>query len=136
MMPNNRLRAYLTMVLVFVLGAVVGGATAHAYDKRRLFDRFEREAPEFAQRHREKMLIRKLDLNDSQSAQLHAVFERHGAKLKELTETTLRDCSAPLQAHRDQMDAEIRSFLTPEQLTRFERMLQRRNKKLRGFGSP
>jgi Spy/CpxP family protein refolding chaperone len=129
-----RLKGYLALALVFVLGVVVGGAVAHAYGKRRMIDRFRAEAPQFEQRHRERALVRKLHLDDAQAAKLHAVMERHGERLRELGKQTLEQCGEPLRAHQEQMDAEIRALLTPQQRERFERLLQRR--KERGFLPP
>lgn len=129
MVTSVRLKGYLVLGAVFLLGAVLGGAASYGYSRHRMVERFRSEGPLFAAEHRERALVRKLDLNDAQQTSLHALFERQGNERKELAEAMLKDCGGELQSHQQRMDDEIRALLTPEQTQRFDQMLQRRNKR-------
>ncbi|HTM45323.1 MAG TPA: hypothetical protein VL137_10235 [Polyangiaceae bacterium] len=125
-LDRTRLQGYLALALAFLLGAIVGGALLHAYMRHRLFDRWADEGPRFAEQHRERLLARKLDLDPAQGAQLHQIFEQHGKRLHDLTQSTLTQCGAPLHDEQQKMDQEIRALLRPNQLPLFDRMLAHR----------
>jgi len=71
-----------------------------------------------------------------QTSRIQEIFRRHRDERKRLMREVNETCGAPLNAHRDQVDAEIRALLTPEQATRFDALRAERRRRMLGAPAP
>jgi len=79
-------------------------------------------------------LTQELSLTDAQAAQVKQIFEAQRSKMEteraQFEASGTRPTREEMQAHHDQMDAELRQqlagVLTPEQLTKFDELRKRR----------
>ncbi|MBN1424571.1 hypothetical protein JXA88_08445 [Candidatus Fermentibacteria bacterium] len=66
-----------------------------------------------------------LQLSDAQADQIKAIMERHRDEFDEIRS----EMEPRIQAHMDQVDAEIREVLTPEQRSEWERRFARERRR-------
>ncbi|HEY3500977.1 MAG TPA: hypothetical protein VGK73_40065 [Polyangiaceae bacterium] len=133
MVTRQRLKAYLTLVGTFLLGAVCAGAGYHAYAKQESAALFAGDREAFEAR-RVQMLSRELDLRGEQEAQVREIFRKHAPERQRLMRETMQGCGATMEAHRERVDAEIRALLDPAQRGRFDAWRAERRKQL--FAAP
>ena len=121
-MDRARLKGYGALLIVFMLGTLVGGASSRALFQRR-DERILRDPRMFEQR-RMHALARRLDLSDAEADQVRAIMAKYGAERRQLTHEMLDRCGGPLRDQKTRMDAEIRAQLAPAQQTRYDRLIQ------------
>ncbi len=120
-MENSRTRseAAVLVLVVFVLGALLGGLGNHLWGERVWGRQNPPGPPSRVQIVGE--LTRELQLTPDQQQQLSAIVDDTKAKI--------RAAYAPADAQRDQLRqqgrARIRAILTPEQLPKFETFMAR-----------
>jgi Spy/CpxP family protein refolding chaperone len=125
-------KAYAALGGSFLLGAFAAGAGYHAYAERQLSEAFGGRGA-FEVR-RVKALSRELDLSSDQEAKILEIYRKDAPERQRLLRETMTTCGAPLEAHRDRIDGEIRALLEPEQRPKFE--AQRAEHKRRFLGGP
>lgn len=118
MISKSRFQGYAALLATFVLGAVVGAGGTHTYDQRRLAHLF-RDRPAFEHRRLE-ALARRLDLDEGQREAIRKVMEDHGEERRALIRNALQPCSDALHSAQEQLDAQIRAVLRPDQAARFD----------------
>jgi Spy/CpxP family protein refolding chaperone len=123
MNPDTRRKAGVWLALVFVLGLGIGGVFGYNFARRsyaasrpptRLSEP-ERRAARVAD------MTKELGLTAEQSQKLDAVLHQAHDEMKAIHEKSDRDMDAVRQKAR----AEMRAFLTPEQLPKFEAVLKK-----------
>ncbi len=111
-------RAVFYLLLVFLLGAAVGGLGAYLADKWNLFD-WHRSGHDRA-RGAVESLTRELSLSPDQQARLQTILAETGQKYRETWERSRRENEEIRQTARQR----IREILTEEQKPRFEELLR------------
>ena len=132
-MTTSRLKAYAALGGMFVLGAICSAAVSHALARRDYSAFFSGDRSTFEARLVEAM-GRELDLSDAQVEKVREIFQAHAEERKRLMRQEMENCGAPMTAHRERIDAEIRAILTPPQRARFETLRAERRRRL--FGDP
>ena len=132
-MTTSRIKAYLALGGMFVLGAVSSAAAYHAFLRRDDAEFFSGDRSKFEARRLEAM-GRELDLDDAQLAKIGEIFGRHADERRRLLRQEIETCGGPMNAHRERVDAEIHGVLRPEQRARFEVLRAERRRRL--FGEP
>lgn len=131
---NARVAGVAVLTAVFALGAVAGGGGAYAWLRR---DEAAGERPGMRDPRRLRALERELDLTETQRAQVRAVLERSSEQRRALTQQMFERCGAEVRAQHDQVSAEIRTLLTPEQQPRFDAINARQRDRFPfGLGPP
>jgi hypothetical protein len=125
----QRSRAILGVVLIFVLGLVCGLLAANLLYNYRIESIITGRA-ESREEAIVKRLDRKLDLDDRQEEQVRAIVHETQEGIKTLR-TTLRPQT---EAIIEKAQARIRSILTPEQRTIYEKMIAERKERIRKKG--
>jgi Spy/CpxP family protein refolding chaperone len=116
---------------MFLLGAVCSAAGYHAV-ARRDDARFFSGDPAGFEARLVAALERELDLTDGQSDRVREIFQKHAAERRRLFRQEVETCGAPMNQHRERVDAEIRAVLTPPQRARFETLRAERRRRLFG----
>jgi len=116
---NVKQRAALWVVVVFLLGASLGGVSGYLFaarshaDTKTVLSDDARRAQKVAQ------LTRDLNLSPDQQQQLDAVIRDAQSKFK-----SIHEASQPqIDATRAQAREKVRAFLTPEQRPKYEQYL-------------
>src|SRR5258707_6366502 len=129
---NVKQRAALWVVVVFLLGASLGTVSgylfaAHSHaDTRPILNDDARRAQKVA------LLTKDLGLNPDQQKQLDEVIHDAQGKFK-----AIHDASQPqIDATRVQAREKVRSFLTPEQRTKYEAYLLKLDEERKRNGQP
>lgn len=126
----QRSRAVLGVVLIFVLGIVCGSLATHALYNYRIESIITGKAES-----REEAIVnrldRKLDLDDRQEEQVRAIVHEAQEGIKALR-TTLRPQTEEII---EKAQARIRTILTPEQRSIYEKMIAERKERIRKKGS-
>ena len=115
-------RAYVYFLLTFILGLLVGGWAIFGYGWyggrwRRNFSR-ERVIQHLQQ---------DLNLTDAQAQQLNQIIDEYWKKSRELQHQIEPQFSALREERRER----IRKILTPEQLVKFNEIVQRSNERMK-----
>lgn len=132
-MTTSRIKAYLALGGMFLLGAVTSAGVHHALVRRDDAEFFSGDRSRFEARLLETMR-RELDLSGAQAATVRGIFEKHAGERKRLFRQEIETCGGPMNAHRERVDAEIRNALSPEQRVRFDTLRAERRRRL--FGEP
>ncbi len=109
-------RAYFYFIVVFVLGLVVGsaGTVYYGWHTGRWHHRFDE--------HRVvSFLHRELKLSDAQTQQVQQIIEQTGTQFRDLQKQVEPQFDAVREESRDR----IRKILNPEQLKRFNELVER-----------
>src|SRR5262249_46363740 len=129
---NVKQRAAVWVAVVFVLGALLGSVSgylfaAHSHaDVKPVLSDNERRAQKVA------LLTHDLKLTADQQSQLDSVIREAQGRFK-----AIRDASQPqIDATRAEARGKVRSFLTPEQLLKYEEYLQRIDAERKRTGQP
>jgi Spy/CpxP family protein refolding chaperone len=133
MVSSTRAKAYAALVGSFLLGALAAGAGYHVYAERRLDAAFGRDRDAFETRI-VRTMARELDLRSDQEAQVLAVFRKYAPERQRILREQVAACGGPMEAHRERLDAEIRSLLDAEQRGKFEAL--RAEKRRQFLGTP
>jgi hypothetical protein len=120
---SGRLRGYLILVTVFVLGTVAGGASvfsvlAHRSSARLVDDRVDERRLE--------ILTSQLALDGSQRARIAGILNDAKREARAISHDMDAKCGHPLLDHRAKVDDRIRAELAAAQQTRFDDLLARR----------
>jgi Spy/CpxP family protein refolding chaperone len=118
MVTSNRLKAYGALAGSFLLGALAAGAGYHAYTERRLDAAFGHDREAFETR-RVRAMGRELDLSEEQETRLLELFRKHAPERQRILREQMETCGAPMEAHRERIDAEINAILDAEQQKKF-----------------
>lgn len=119
---KTRLKIWLVLGGVFAIGCVTGAALDGVYRTRAGGNRMERG------RKHEKMFEetrRELNLNDEQAAKAKTILDETREEFRALHE----EMRPRFDAVRQRARARMRETLTPEQQTRFDAMMRRRDEK-------
>lgn len=129
---NVKQRAAVWVAVVFVLGALLGSVTgyrfaAHSHaDSKPVLSDDERRAQKVS------LLTRDLNLTPEQQSKLDTTIREAQLKFK-----AIREASQPqIEATRAEARAKVRSFLTPEQLPKYEEYLQKIDAERKRIGQP
>ncbi|MEN9797701.1 MAG: hypothetical protein RL653_1397 [Pseudomonadota bacterium] len=128
-----RTRAVLLLLGTFLAGVAAGAGAWAGWSSVRRSQRMANMGSAFSQEGFLKLYDRSLDLTEAQKASLRPAFERHAATFLAINRKSLPE-------HRElnrSLDAEILQVLTPEQMPKFTKMQEGREKFLRGWaGDP
>ena len=111
-------RAYLYFILTFVLGLVVGGTATIFYGWRMGYRRPHR--PPDAD-HIVRFLKRELTLDDAQTQQILQIVREDQESVRQVQ----RQMEPQFEAIRTEGRDRIRKVLNPDQLAKFNRMIER-----------
>ena len=111
---HTRLKVWLVLVVVFVLGSITGAALTGLYRSRASADR-----PEKAMHDRFEKMRRELNLTDEQTTQIRAILDETRNDYRKLREELRPRFEEPRQKAR----ARIRALLTPEQQQKFDALV-------------
>ena len=114
---RTRLKIWLVLVAVFVLGSVTGAALTGLYRSRASGDR--PEARERAMHERFEKMRQQLNLTDQQTTAVRAILDETRNKYRAL-KTELRP---RFEEPRQKARARIRALLTPGQQQKFDAMV-------------
>ena len=115
---HTRLKVWLVLLVVFVLGSVTGAALTGLYRSRASGDLRERTMHE----HFEKMR-QELNLTDQQTTQVRAILDETRNEYRALRSELKPRFEEPRQKAR----ARIRALLTPEQQQKFDAMVTQKD---------
>ncbi|HVS21110.1 MAG TPA: periplasmic heavy metal sensor [Pyrinomonadaceae bacterium] len=118
---RTRLKMWLVLVAVFVLGSVTGAALTGLYRSRASGDR--PEARDKAMKEHFESMRRDLNLTDEQTTAVRAILDETQAEYRALR-TELRP---RFEEPRQKARARIRALLTPEQQKKFDAMVAQRD---------
>jgi len=121
---KTRLKIWLVLAGVFIIGCVTGAALDGVYRTRAGNGRGDRG------RKHEKMFEetrRELGLNEEQSAKARAILDETREEFRALH----GEMRPRFDAVRQRARARMRETLTPEQQTRFDAMMARRDQKMK-----
>jgi Spy/CpxP family protein refolding chaperone len=130
-LTTSRVKAYLALGGMFLLGAVSSAAAYHAFARRDDAAFFSGDHSKFEAR-RLKAMARELDLDDAQITKVGEIFKKHADERRRLLRQEIETCGGPMNAHRERVDGEIRGVLSPEQRVRFEALHAERRRRLFG----
>jgi hypothetical protein len=125
MVSRLELRGYAWLGVTFVLGVVCGGAASYAYSEREYAPLVGGDREETRDARRLDALARQLSLSDAQKQQVKTLFERRRPERERRLAQMFETCGAPVLADKDELDAQIRGLLRPEQLPAFEAFQER-----------
>jgi Spy/CpxP family protein refolding chaperone len=111
---HTRLKVWLVLVVVFVLGSITGAALTGLYRSRASADR-----PEKATHDRFDKMRRELNLTDEQTKSVSAILDETRNEYRSLRAELRPRFEEPRQKAR----AKIRALLTPEQQQKFDAMV-------------
>lgn len=119
----TRLKIWLVVVGVFILGCVTGASLDSLYRLRASGDgvRNEHGGPR-DKGHRFEEMKRDLNLNDQQATAIQGIIEQSREKYRALRKET----SPRFDAVRKEAQAQIRALLNPEQQQRFDAEIAKR----------
>ena len=132
-MNRSKWLAAGVLILVFLLGAITGGAAIAAWQGHERRDVARRG---FGMRGERPMLamMRRLNLDTTQRERIEDLLERHAPKRHQLMQDIMAKCGQALEAEKVELDREIRAVLRPEQQKRFDELSVRQRERL--FGPP
>jgi Spy/CpxP family protein refolding chaperone len=130
MVKERRLKAYLALAAVFVLGAAAGGGASYAFAQQRHAALFGEEGRATFERGRMRAMARKLDLDADQQQRISAVLAKARDEGRDLSRAMLEQCGQPLRDQRARVDAEIRAILRPDQQERYDELVDERREHL------
>ena len=129
-MTTHKLKLYALVAGIFVLGAGAGGGAGYAVAERRVAHVLGEERPEAHEARRFRALSRQLDLSDDQEAKLNGILSRHREQNRKLARAMFDECGGELRQLRQRVDGEIRGLLDEDQKRRFDKLAQKRGKRL------
>jgi Spy/CpxP family protein refolding chaperone len=129
---NVKQRAALWVGVVFLLGALLGSVSGYLFashshaDSRPVLSDDERRAQKVS------ALTRELNLTSDQQRQLDQAIREAQIKIK-----AIRDASQPqIDATRAQAREKVRSFLTPEQIPKYQAYMEKVDAERKRNGQP
>jgi Spy/CpxP family protein refolding chaperone len=122
-MDRTKLKGYAALLLVFVLGILLGGASSRAILQRR-YRAWFRDPSVVFERRRLGALAHRLKLDDTQEDRARDIFGKYAKQRRDLTREIMVRCGARLHAQKIQMDSEIRALLRPDQQARYDQLIK------------
>ena len=122
-MVGGRLRGYLILVTVFVLGVVAGGASVFSVLEHRSASRL---VDDCIDEKRLEMLTGRLALDGAQRERIAGILNDAKREARVISHEMDGKCGHPLLDHRAKVDDRIRAELRAEQQTKFDDLLARR----------
>ncbi len=122
-MDRAKLKSYVAVLFVFLLGVLAGGASSRAMLQKRYARLFKDRFAVFENR-RLGALSRRLNLDDAQEDKVRAVMSKYGEKRRELTRDIMDKCGGPLRDQKTQMDTEIRTLLRADQQPKYDKLIK------------
>ena len=122
MSPDTRKKAAIWLVLVFVLGTATGGVFGYSL-AHRSYAATKTVAPSEAERRAKKLadMTQAIGLSPEQVQKADGIIKEAQTEIR-----TIRDKSdSEVDVIRMKTRGEMRTFLTPEQLPKFEQYVQR-----------
>ena len=128
-MVSPRAYGYLVLAAAFAVGVACGGGAAFAYvaQKHAAILREDGRGPETR---RLRVLTRKLDLGVEQEQRIRAILSEDRDAMRDLGRSMFERCGEPLRQQKARVDAAIRGVLRPEQLRRYEELVDERHERL------
>jgi hypothetical protein len=120
-MKKVSLIAALSLSLVFVSGAAVGALAYHLYRTKTVVAKAPKSPDEYRRSYMTEMTTR-LDLTADQVSKLNGILDETRVKFREFRERTRPEIKQIHEAQRER----IKSMLSNEQLSEYEKMLQER----------
>ena len=127
-----KLRAYLILGAVFVLGVTTGAGAMYSHGRH---GQLHFDGPH-GRLHLERRVVgltNHLKLSKDQVTQVTAILERYREPRQKLIRETMDRCGEPLRKLRATADGEIRAILTPEQQQQFDELLRSRDSSAEKF---
>ena len=132
MKPLNKTKLKIIAgLLVVFLSGVVTGALSTGIALRHGMRQFMERSPETHCRFLMRQLSRELGLTDAQRTQAERIVENGGNEIRGLLDESHGRFAAIMQRRA----AEMRAILTPEQEEKFDRMLERTQKRWPAFST-
>jgi Spy/CpxP family protein refolding chaperone len=133
MNPETRKKAGLWLVVVFLLGAAVGGVFGYSFAHRAQADTTKPQLSEPERRaKRVAEMTKELGLSEEQRAKVDGIIHRTHEDMKAVRDKSEAEVDAVRKRARDEM----RLILTPEQKVKFEEMVQRMDaERKKAFGA-
>lgn len=129
---NVKQRAAVWVAVVFVLGALLGSVSGYMFASRSHADNRPPLSDDERRAQKVSLLTRDLNLTTDQQTQLDAAIREAQLKFR-----AIREASQPqIDATRAQAREKVRSFLTPEQLPKYEAYLQKLDAERKRNGQP
>jgi len=117
---HTRLKVWLVLVVVFVLGSITGAALTGLYRSRAAADR-----PEKAMHERFEKMRSELNLTDEQTKSISAILDETRNEYRSLRVELRPRFEEPRQKAR----TKIRALLTPEQQQKFDALVAQQDAK-------
>src|ERR671917_22336 len=118
----TRLKIWLVVVVVFILGCVTGASLDSLYRLRASSDERHERGGRRGKGNRFEEMKRDLNLNDQQASAIQGIIEQSREKYRALRSET----SPRFDAVRKEAQAQIRALLNPEQQQRFDAEIAKR----------
>lgn len=122
-------RAWAAVIAVFAAGLVVGGLVTAALIRNRVINVMRHERPPVHE-----MVARRLtgnlDLSAAQRGEIDAIVGRFAPRFDEFS----RSSRAEVRSIADEMEAQIRVVLTPEQQARYDENIKRMHERFKSRG--
>jgi Spy/CpxP family protein refolding chaperone len=125
-------RAYLYFILTFVLGLIVGSAATIFYGWRAGFGRPRRPDAE----HIVRFLKRDLNLDDAQTQKVGQIVRDDQEKMRQLMRQMQQQMDPQFDAVRVEGRDQIRKVLNPDQLAKFNRLVERMEARRKAHRGP
>lgn len=132
MNPKSRMQARLWLAIVFVLGIAIGGTFGYSFAHRSYASTAQPQMSEPERRARRVAeMTREIGLTTEQSQKLDKVIESAHEEMRKVREKSDMDLEAVRQRARGQM----REFLTPEQMPKFEAYVRKLDEERKKTGA-
>ena len=119
---SPRIKGYLVIVGVFLVGTMAGAAGATAWVERGYADLLNEDRRTQREARRLRALSRELELTAEQEQKVRSVMQSHRDEHARLTREMFDRCGESVRRHKATIDAEIRAVLRPEQQKRFDEL--------------
>jgi Spy/CpxP family protein refolding chaperone len=130
-----KLKAYLVVAGIFLLGTISGAGAGYALAQRQVAELMDDPSHEKLRERRLAGLARKLDLSDDQFSRVRAIVEAHKGERNQNMRQIFERCGPELRASRAKLDNAIKAVLDDTQKQRFDQLIERRRQRW-GRGKP
>jgi hypothetical protein len=134
MANERRWKGYALIAGTFLLGIATGGGISYA-SMQRHYARMFRDRPEVLEGRRFGALAHRLELDDGQRVKVRAIVDKYSEDRRRLTREMFQQCGDKVKGAQDDLDAQMRAALRPDQVPRYESLAKERREHF-GFGRP
>lgn len=131
MVKPRALNAYLLLLLAFVLGTATGSALTYGMVRKQQAALLDEDGRGLLEARRMHALMRKLDLDEAQKEKIANIFKSSHETKRALDEDIHLRCGERLREHRAQIDGEVRAVLRPDQVERYDELVEKRRERMR-----